>query len=122
MKRLLYAGVLLVIAVILSVIEIVGVNKTIDDYIDKLESLKEPTISLQIDNCKKLSDEWKDDEKFLNMFLLHDTLDEIGNEFNTLEAYAKFGDEGEYNATIDKMKKQLLSLKESELLLLENIL
>lgn len=122
MKRLLYAGVLLVIAVILSVVEIVGVNKTIDDYIDKLESLKEPTISLQIDNCKKLSDEWKDDEKFLNMFLLHDTLDEIGNELNTLEAYAKFGDEGEYNATIDKMKKQLLSLKESELLLLENIL
>lgn len=122
MKRLVYSVLLLLVAVVLCFVEVMGINRVINEYVDRLDKLEDSEVKGNVESCKDLSDDWKEDEKFLNVFLLHDTIDEIGNELNSLKAYAKYDNESEFNATILKLKKQLLSLKESELLVTENIL
>lgn len=122
MKRLVYSVLLLLVAVVLCLVEVMGINRVINEYVDRLDNLEDSEVKGNVESCKDLSDDWKEDEKFLNVFLLHDTIDEIGNELNSLKAYAKYDNESEFNATILKLKKQLLSLKESELLVTENIL
>ncbi len=122
MKRILLAVALLVLTIIICAVELIGINQTINKHLDSLDILAQTSAADAKDKCQDIIKDWNDEETFLNMFLIHDTIDQIGNDLNSLEGYAQSNEQGDYYATIYKVKKQLISIKKSELPIWENIL
>ncbi len=126
MKRIWVAVLLLLISLCFSVSEFFAVKYNFEKHVQMLDkaeyyfSQKEFTKSYE--QCKKLQSSWAKSEKLLNIFLVHKQVDDIAQDLMTLKKYAEFKDEKSFFLTTGKTKRQLLSMKESELPDYQNIL
>lgn len=126
MKRLWAAVTLILIAILFSVLEFSLVNNTYERY-DKIVSEIETLFSQKeykkahsiLDSTKK---QWDNEEKILKLFLLHSEVNSISECLDEIQNMLKLNDENAFFYTCEKTKRQLLSLKKSELPYLENIM
>lgn len=126
MKRLWAAVSLLIISILFSAIELylVDVNqdkfsymiKEIEDYY----SIKE--YKNAYDLCIKTEQYWKNSETKLKTFLLHSEINNISDSISEIKDSIKNEDKKTFYSVCQKTKRQLLSMKESELPNFENIL
>lgn len=65
---------------------------------------------------------WNNTKNFLNIFLIHNKVEEITESISKLCEYAKTKKYDEYIFESKKIKRQLLSIMESELPYLDNLL
>lgn len=95
-----------------------------ENEIEKIYSLVENgEIKSAVAACDKLNDDWQEKSKTVDMFLNHDLMDNISCQISTLRPYLEDeNSRAQFYATAENMKKQLQSLKESELPLAENII
>lgn len=126
MKRLWAAVSLLIVSILFSAIELylVDVNqenftymiKEIEDYY----SIKE--YKHAYDLCIKTEQNWKNSETKLKTFLLHSEINNISDSISEIKDSIKNEDKKTFYSVCQKTKRQLLSMKESELPNFENIL
>ncbi|MBR2715438.1 MAG: DUF4363 family protein [Ruminococcus sp.] len=126
MRRIWVAVALIAICISLALSEFYIVEKNYEHYIDKVNltsayfSYKEyKTAELHAENMVK---EWQKSSKKLNAFLSHDKTDEINENFSQLVEFINSKDKVMFSSTCEKIKRQLLCLKKSELPNLENIM
>ena len=75
-----------------------------------------------INVCKTIEEKWDYTAKKIDMLLIHDYVDEIGNKISNMRSYAENCSPDMYFAESTTAKKELASIKESEYPLAENIL
>lgn len=72
--------------------------------------------------CKKTEQLWDNNAQNIDMLLIHDYVDEIGNSISKMRTYAENNSTDLYFAESTSAKKELASIKESEFPYFENIL
>lgn len=126
MKRIWVAISLIIIALVTGITEFCVVKNSYDKY-TKLLDTAEDYISRKeykkaLDVCTYTLKEWEDNEKTLNLFLLHSRVDEVTEDIEQLCEYAQNKERTMFSSTCVKAKRQLQHLKMSELPLIENIM
>ncbi len=126
MKRIWVALSLIVLALTLSIVEMCIVNNSYSKYSKLLETAEDyisnREFSEAYDICKHTLNEWENNEKVLNIFLLHRNVDEVTEDIAQLCEYAQNKEKAMFSSTCVKAKRQLLHLKMGELPLFENIM
>lgn len=126
MKRLFIAIALIAIALTLSTLEYIYVTKTYDRCITQIDksyhyfSDKEYSYAYKL--CKNAENIWNDSAKIMSFFLVHSQIYNVSSDICELKNCAKNKEEIEFETLYNKTKRQLLSIKKSELPDLENIL
>lgn len=126
MKRIWVALFLLLFSLSFALSEFFLVKHSYQKHLDMLTvaeiyfSQKEYNDTYE--QCKAVEKSWDKSKKFLNVFLVHKQVEEVSQSLLTLKNQAKAKDDKAFLLTIDKTKRQLLSIKESELPDYENIL
>lgn len=117
---------LLIIALSLSITEYAYVKNTQQNYIEKLNKAEGYFSDKEFSDTKKLSEqiksEWANTKEILNIFLIQDKVEDISENIENLCEYAQNEKSDEYIWECKKIKRQLLSITESELPYLENLL
>lgn len=126
MKRI-YISLSIIIAVfILAAVETGYISAKADSYIFKIENtdklMLKDNFSEAINLCSSIEESWDNSAKKIDMFLIHDYVDNIGDSISKMRAYAENGSVDMYFAESSAAKKELASIKESEYPLIENIL
>lgn len=126
MKRIWVAITLLIIAFIFSITEFIYVDICYNKYTKLLKDCKNyistKEYSDAYETCKHTLSEWENTEKTLNIFLIHGEVDSITESIAQLKICAKNNDTQQFDILYEKAKRQLLSIKKSELPVFENIL
>lgn len=126
MKRIYVAAILLMLAFSFSAIEVVYINNCYEKYTGMLNECEDYYSNKEYSNAAKKCEatlmKLKKDEGFLNVFLSQNKVDNIAYNMELLKINAQNKDEEKFETQIDKIKRQLLSLKKSELPCFENIL
>lgn len=126
MKRIYIAAVLILIALATAALEMGFVTAKSDMYISKIEDvdrlMKKEGFSEAIRLSREAEKEWYDCAKSIDMLLIHDYVDDIGLSFSKMTAFAERRNADMYFSQSSEAKKQLASIKESEYLMIENIL
>ncbi len=113
MKRLIVAGVLIVV---ISIIHFGG-NMYIKNVIKESKNMLEECIDEYKSGenseaaAEKLKNYWGEKEDFLSVFAHHDNIDEIELAINSLTVYSKIKDTEifyEYSGTVETLLHQLL--------------
>lgn len=117
---------LLFIASSISITEYAYVKNTQQNYTQMLNSAESyfsvreyKTAAFATENIYA---KWNNTKNFLNIFLIHNKVEEITESISKLCEYAKTKKYDEYIFESKKIKRQLLSITESELPYLENLL
>ena len=84
--------------------------------------MKENNFKKAYSNLSVLEKEWEDKLWTFEIMLNNDSTDAISENLAALSVYTKEGNNEEYFSSSEIIKKQLTSLKDSELLSFENIL
>jgi len=126
MKRIYVAGILLLIAIGLSVAEYVSVRNCTDEYTNRIDKIE---LMVESDNMKKAAfaareteKNWEETINIIDMLLFHDYVDDIGRNLAKLESYIEKEELAEFFATCEEAKEQLRSLEESELPVARNVI
>ncbi|MGN0559124.1 MAG: DUF4363 family protein [Acutalibacteraceae bacterium] len=127
MKRIWIALTLFIISGVLCYFEYRIVADSQQDFeqrIDDIYSLAENNENEKaVKSCDALCDEWDKRLKVTDMFLNHDIMDSISCELSSLKCYLESENgKTDFYATAEKIKKQLQSLRDSELPYAENII
>lgn len=126
MKRIYISVIFLAIAFSLSAIEIGYISGKIDTYISLIEQadryMRKTNFEDALNLCKDIEDKWDNSAEKIDMLLIHDYVDEIGNSISKMRSHAENGNPDLYFSESTCAKKELASIKESEYPLLENIL
>ncbi len=126
MKRIYIATAFLLLTISLALFEACYVCKQTETFVFKIEeidnSMKENNLKKAYSNVSMLEKEWEEKLWTFEIMLNNDSTDAISENLATLSVYAKEGNTEEYFSSSEIIKKQLTSLKDSELLNLENIL
>lgn len=126
MKRLIAAIVFVIMCFALCIVEysfVANCERKYTSQIDDILLLTENGERQQAQElCTKLHKQWDKSSKIIDLFLIHNQMDDIGGIIVTLGNYVKYENDSELFAMGDKIKNQLISLKISELPLIENIL
>ncbi len=126
MKRIWVALALMIICISFAVAEFMIVKNKTDYFLEEIKasdyyfSKKEYTTATKI--LKSAHKKWENSEKAINVFLSHEKVDEIEESLSELSKYAQYKEKTDFEATLEKTKRQLLCLKQSELPNLENIM
>lgn len=127
MKRIWIALTLLILSGVLCFFEYRIVDDSRHEFemrIDEIYSFAEDNENKKaVKSCEELSKEWDKRLKVTDMFLNHDIMDSISCELSALKCYLESEDgKTDFYATAEKIKKQLKSLRDSELPYAENII
>ncbi|MGN0453041.1 MAG: DUF4363 family protein [Ruminococcus sp.] len=125
MKRIFAAIVLLCISGLLCFAEYSYVEKSVDKFtgmLDELKAVSQENKDEAIKLAEEINTQWDETVVTIDMLLYHDYIDEIGVSLSTLESYIVYEERAELYATCEAAKKQLLSLKTSELPTAENVI
>ncbi|MBQ2687517.1 MAG: DUF4363 family protein [Clostridia bacterium] len=126
MNRFIIAVVMLLIAGIICGCEIFTVTAYSVDYKEDLDTVKRLMEEESYYDAYKLSEKtiesWQKAARHLDKYLYHDYIDDITVKMSALPVYAQNEDTQAVNAQVEEIKKQLTSLKESELPYMHNIL
>ena len=127
MKRIWIALSLFIISGVLCYFEYRIVADSQQDFeqrIDDIYSLAENNENEKaVKSCDALCEEWDKRLKVTDMFLNHDIMDSISCELSALKCYLESENgKTDFYATAEKIKKQLQSLRDSELPYAENII
>ncbi|GEM_PF-1865559 len=125
MKRLWVALIIAVFAAGLCTAEMIytlsktneaeqSVNQAVQAYHDGDREKAEKKIN-------SLSDKWSEQQSFLNVFLYHDLVENIGISLGAATKYIET-DNSEFVVECEKVKQLLRAMKDAELPKLENIL
>jgi|GEM_PF-4671346 len=125
MKRFVIAVTMLLFAVLICVCEFKAVEVT-DTYVNTLEKIENFCKSGEYQDAYNLSlqinENWQQTRKILNKYLYHDYIDNISVNLSSLPIHTKGEDPESVSKTVEEIKIQLASLKESELPYMHNIL
>lgn len=126
MRRMYVAAALLLIAVGLCITEYVCVRNYSEEYTERVDNIENMVDSGYMKKAafaaKNTEANWEETVKIIDMLLFHDYVDDIGKNLACLEAYINNEELGEFYATCEEIKEQLLSMKESELPVAKNVI
>lgn len=126
MKRIYIATAFLLLTISLAIFESYYICKQTEAFVFKIEeidnSIKENNFKKAYSNLSILEKEWENKLWTFEIMLNNDSTDAISENLATLSVYTKEGNNEEYFSSSEIIKKQLTSLKDSELLSFENIL
>lgn len=126
MKRIYISLVLVAIVAVLSAVQLGFVSAKADGFISMIEQcdrhMRKSNFEEAITLCKKIENEWNEGAEKVDMLLIHDYVDDIGNDISKMRSFAENGSPDMYFAMSTSAKKELASIKESEYPKLENIL
>lgn len=126
MKRIYIATAFLLLTISLAIFESYYICKQTETFVFKIEeidnSMKENNFKKAYSNLSILEKEWEDKLWTFEIMLNNDSTDAISENLAALSVYTKEGNNEKYFSSSEIIKKQLTSLKDSELLSFENIL
>ena len=125
MKRIYISILFLTIAFLLSAVELGYVSGKADVFISIIDQtdryMRKTNYEDALNLCREVEDEWYETAESIDMLLIHDYVDEIGNSISKMRSHAENGNPDLYFSESASAKKELASIKESEYPLLENI-
>ena len=126
MKRIYIATAFLLLTISLAIFESYYICKQTETFVFKIEeidnSMKENNLKKAYSDLSILEKEWEDKLWTFEIMLNNDSTDAISENLAALSVYSKEGNNEKYFSSSEIIKKQLTSLKDSELLSFENIL
>ena len=126
MKRIYIATAFLLLTISLAIFESYYICKQTETFVFKIEeidnSMKENNLKKAYSDLSILEKEWEDKLWTFEIMLNNDSTDAISENLAALSVYTKEGNNEKYFSSSEIIKKQLTSLKDSELLSFENIL
>lgn len=126
MKRIYVSLLFIMIVTISAALQFGYVSAEADTFIFMIEQsdkyMRKSEFEDAINVCKNIEEKWSDSAKKIDMLLIHDYIDEIGNKISNMRCYAENCSPDMYFAESMTAKKELASIKESEYPLAENIL
>lgn len=127
MKRLYIAILLLIIAFSVGIFRFWSINSLVKSSVSKIEiidkNVENNEIEKAIINCVELEKNYNNKhKKILHLFTNHSELESINVSINLMIACLKNNNIEEYNYYKIKTKMQFNSLKEDELLTIQNII
>ena len=118
MKRIILSCVLALIAIGLAIFQSIFINNTANKLYDNLNN---NDIFKDYKQVERLSENWKENTKILNMFIKHENAENISKNLDEMIEMAKYKDYKRYDYLKARTKEQLRIISEGEQLLIENI-
>lgn len=126
MKRIYIAIAFLIIALTTGIFEMFYVTNKIDELNEEIISADNLVKSKNYDGAKSVlasaETEWQKNLSIFDILLIHDYVDEISVNLSAMRSYVATQSNDNYFAESAGIKKQLTSIKDSELVKIENIL
>ena len=126
MKRLYVAIALIVISLSFAVSEYILIQKSYKDFYPVIEKAEKYCSEKEFSDAFKTINyaqtEWDKKSKLLNSFIDHTHTENINENYFQLLEMAQKKEDVEFLSLCEKTKRQLLSLKESELPSFDNIM
>ncbi len=126
MKRIYIAILLLTASLVLAAAETGYVSAKADTYISRIDAIdkqmRKDNFAEAADLCKELEESWEKSAKRVDMLLIHDYVDSIGEEFSRMRSYTENASVDMYFSESTSAKKELASIRESEYPYFANIL
>lgn len=126
MKRIYIAIAFLIIALTTGIFEMFYVTNKIDELNEEIISADNLVKSENYDGAKSVlasaETEWQKNLSIFDILLIHDYVDEISVNLSAMRSYVATQSNDNYFAESAGIKKQLTSIKDSELVQIENIL
>lgn len=126
MKRIYIAIAFLIIALTTGIFEMFYVTNKIDELNEEIISADNLVESKNYDGAKSVlasaETEWQKNLSIFDILLIHDYVDEISVNLSAMRSYVATQSNDNYFAESAGIKKQLTSIKDSELVKIENIL
>lgn len=127
MKRIYIAIVFIILSFAAATAELIAVDSSTDNTIGRIERIESLVQANETEKarrlCKKTADEYdRNNKEVLYCFYRHDSLEEISDKLYGLEDYLEDNRIDDFHEISHSAKKQLLILKEKELVSFQNIL
>lgn len=126
MKRIYIAIAFLILALTTGIFEMFYVTNKIDELNEEIISADNLVKSENYDGAKSVlasaETEWQKNLSIFDILLIHDYVDEISVNLSAMRSYVATQNNDNYLAESAGIKKQLTSIKDSELVQIENIL
>ena len=126
MKRIYIAIAFLIIALTTGIFEMFYVTNKIDELNEEIISADNLVKSENYDGAKDVlataESKWQKNLSIFDILLIHDYVDEISVNLSAMRSYVATQSNDNYFAESAGIKKQLTSIKDSELVKIENIL
>ena len=126
MKRIYISLILLIVSTLIGAFEIGFINAKSDSFISKIEAtdklMHKNNFEDAVKHCKETEKQWEDIAEIIDMVLIHDYVDEIGDSISKMRSYAENRSVDMYFAESTATKKGLALIKENEYPNLNNIL
>lgn len=126
MKRIYIAILFIIISLCAAAFETGYISAKVElftakiDLADKMMYQGETEQAARI--CLEAENEWNESSKIIDMLLIHDYVDSIGNNISQMKSLAENDSKELYFAKSVAAKKELASIKESEYPFVENIM
>ncbi|WP_405352580.1 DUF4363 family protein [Ruminococcus sp.] len=126
MKRIYIALAFLIIAVTVGIFETFYVTNKIDELNEEIISADNLVKNENYEGAKDVlasaESKWQKNLSIFDILLIHDYVDEISVNLSSMRSYVATQSNENYLAESEGIKKQLTSIKDSELVQIENIL
>lgn len=126
MKRIYIAIAFLILAVTVGAFEMLYVSCRIDELNEEILTADSLVENKNYDGAKEIlasaEEKWEKNLCIFDILLIHDYVDEISVNLSEMRSYVATGNSEDYLAQSAGIKKQLTSIKDSELVEIENIL
>lgn len=126
MKRIYFSAAFLVITIVGALFQAWYIGSKADKFAEQIEQIDEYMLKDDFEKAVKLSREteaeWDEAARSIDVFLIHDYVDSIGTDMSHLRACIENGNVQMYFYESAGIKKELTSLKESELPYFENLI
>jgi len=126
MKRFWIALAMLAIVIIAGVAEYLYINANVGILVDLLneadESIEQQDMYAAQDIAERLDTRFSNNARIFDIFMFHSEVTEIGKGLAALRRYSQTGEVSEFLATSARIKRELISMKNSRVPRLENIL
>ncbi len=125
MKRIYITFAIILIALLTSAVQLGFVSGKADLFISMIEQTDRQMSKSNFDEaaklCENIENNWFESAEIIDMLLIHDYVDEIGNSISKMRTFAENASVDLYFAESASAKKELASIKESEYPNFENI-
>lgn len=126
MKRIYISLAFFILAIATGIFEMFYVTNRIDELNEEIVSADSLVKSENYDGAKDVlaaaESKWQKNLSIFDILLIHDYVDEISVNLSAMRSYVATQSNDNYFAESAGIKKQLTSIKDSELVKIENIL
>lgn len=126
MRRIYIGIIFLLTAFSIAAVETGLISAKADYYISRIENIdkymRKDDFQKASELCREVEGLWDDSTKTIDIFLIHDYVDSVSLYLTRMNAYIANGSIDMYFSESAGIKKELTSLKESELPTIDNIL